>query len=229
MERADREARAEYERLSFGFSDNPEPGTSLGTLPPPPNFGRKRPRTAEEAEIDRRLQKERESEDLDAFLPCYLRATGQTLKVDEEAEDPDFIAVRADGQKIGIELTSVREGPEETFYRPIITGNPEWDPMDAVDQMCFLIEKKSSKIPNYRTKSNILVLQNEELNFNLMCAIAKDVPIEDFASAGFDEIWLADYSGIRKGLHQEIELFGLYPVTIRKTTRRSDHDAKPYR
>ena len=73
------------------------------------------------------------------------------------------------------------------------------------------------------------MLQNEESNFNLMCAIAKDVPIEEFASAGFDQIWLADYSGIRQGMHQEIELFGLYPEGIRTVTRRSDHDAKPYR
>jgi hypothetical protein len=38
-----------------------------------------------------------------------------------------------------------------------------------------------------------------------MCADVKNIPIEDFAAAGFNEIWLADYSGIRKGEHREIE------------------------
>ena len=229
LKRADREARAEHERLSFGFPNTPDGGTIVGTLPPSPNCGRKRRRTPEQAEIDRQLRKEREASDLDAFLLCYFRATGNELKVEEEAENPDFIVARADGQHVGVELTAVRESPEQSFYRSIVTGNPELDPNDAVDQMCFLIDQKSSKIPNYKTKSNILVLQNEEADFNLMCAIAKDVPIADFASAGFDEIWLADYSGIRKGMHQEIELFGLYPERVRTVTRRSGCDQKPYR
>ena len=101
-----------------------------------------------------------------------------------------------------------------------------WDPTDAVDQMCFLVKQKSSKIANYQTKYNILVLQNEESDFDLMSADVKNIPIEDFESAGFDEIWLADYSGIRKGEHSEIELFGLYPKHLQIVTRRSDHDRK---
>jgi hypothetical protein len=102
--------------------------------------------------MDRRLQKERDAEDLDAFLPCYQRATGQILTVEEEAEDPDFITTRSDGQKVGVELTTVRESPEDSFYRPIVTGNPEWDPDDAVNQMCFLIRQKSSKVPKIQNQ-----------------------------------------------------------------------------
>ncbi len=40
---------------------------------------------------------------------------------------------------------------------------------------------------------------------------------------------LADYRGIRKGEHNEIELFGLYPDRIRIKIERSEHDKKPYR
>ena len=225
LERIDQERR----RLSFGFSDKPDTGTVIGTLPARPATGRGRRRTAEEAETDRRLRKEQEAKDLDAFLPCYQRATGLTLDVEQEAENPDFIARRSGGQQVGIELTAVREGPGKSFYRPILTGNREWDPMDAVDQMCFLIKQKSSKIPNYQTKRNLLVLLNEESDFNAICADVKNIPIETFSSAGFDEIWLADYRGIREGTHSEIELFGLYPENLRTVTRRSDHDKKPYR
>jgi hypothetical protein len=229
LERLERERQERERRLSFGFSDQPDSGTVVGTLPPRPKTGRGRRRTAEEAETDRQLRKEQERTDLDLFLPCYRRATGVVLEVEEEAENPDFIATRSDGERLGIELTAVREAPVDSFYRPILTGNPEWDPMDAVDQMMFLIEQKSSKIKNYQTSKNILVLQNEESDFAAMCADVKNIPIEDFQSAGFDEIWLADYSGIRRGIHSEIELFGMYPVNLRTLTPRSDRDKKPYR
>ena len=95
--------------------------------------------------------------------------------------------------------------------------------------MCFLMKQKSSKIKYYKTSKNILVLQNEESDFAVMCADVKNIPLEDFQSAGFDEIWLADYSGIRKGIHSEIELFGMYPANLRTLTTRSDHDTKRYR
>jgi hypothetical protein len=222
--------RLQHERrLSFGFPDQPDTGTVVGTLPPMPGKVRPRGRTPEEAEIDRQLRKEREAEDLDAFLCCYERATGLSLEVHEHAENPDFIVRPTNDAKVGIELTAVRESPESSFYRHILTGNPEWDPTDAVDQMMFLVRQKSTKVSRYQTNYNVLVLQNEESNFSAMCADVKNIPIEDFAAAGFNEIWLADYSGIRKGEHREIELFGLYPKYRQTLTRRSDHDQKPYR
>jgi hypothetical protein len=76
-----------FERLAFGL-DEPDEGIYLGALPPYPGDARKQRRTAEEAEIDRQLKKQREADDLDAFLPCYERATGHTLNIEEEAEDP---------------------------------------------------------------------------------------------------------------------------------------------
>lgn len=229
LEPTENERLERYRRLSFGFPNKPDTGTLVGTLPARPDTGRGRRRTAEEAETERRLRKEREAQDLELFLPCYQRATGLSLEVEEGSETPDFIACRPDGKKVGIELTAVREGPEETFYRPLLTGNAEWDPIDAVDQMCFLIKQKSSKVPNYQTQYNILVLQNEESDFNLMSADVKNISIETFSSAGFDEIWLADYREIRNGTHSEIELFGLYPDRLQTVTKRSDYDKKPYR
>lgn len=216
------------EELSFGFSSASSEPVYVGQLPEWPGARRAR-RSPEEAEMDRRLKKEREAQDVDAFIATYHRATGLTLEIEEEAEDPDFIARRSDGLQVGIELTAVREGPAETFYRPILTGNPEWDYDEALDQMCFLVRQKATKVARYRTTCNILVLLNEESDFKLLCAEAVHVPIEDFANAGFSEIWAADYRGIRTGMHQEIELFGLYPEQHRKLTERSDRDKKPYR
>lgn len=188
-------------------------------------------RTAEEAAIDEQLKKEREELDLDALLPSYERATGFVLTVEEAPEDPDFIMRRSDGLIVGVELTAVRQqGPrDEALFREIFTGSREWDRDDALDEMWGMIEQKSGKIRNYRTRYNILVLQNVEANFALLCDGANEIPVEDFASSGFQEIWLADYSELRAGRHQEIELLGLYPKDLRRLIERSDHDWKPYR
>jgi hypothetical protein len=188
-------------------------------------------RTAEEAAIDEALKKEREELDLEAFLPSYERATGFILTIEEAAEDPDFIMRRSDGLAVGVELTAIREqGPPDTpLFREILTGNRERDRDDALDDMWGMIAQKSDKIRNYRTRYNILVLQNVEANFALLCDGAMQIPATDFASTGFREIWLADYLELRSGRHQEIELLGLYPPKLRRFIQRSDHDRKPYR
>ncbi len=185
-------------------------------------------RTKEEAAIDERLKKEQEANDLEAFLLCYERATGFLIEVEEEAEDPDFIGRRSDGLTVGIELTAVWEGPENSFWRGIFSHSEEWDVDDACCKLWEQVEKKTDKIKNYRTKYNILVLLNIEANFGALCARVSQIPYEDFVQSGFSEVWLGDYSGLREGMYSEIELFGLYPKQLRDLTERSDHDRKPY-
>ena len=91
LERLERERQERERRLSFGFPDQTDSGTLAGTLPPRPKTGRGRGRTAEEAEADRQLRKEQERKDLEVFLPCYERATGLALEVEEEAENPALL------------------------------------------------------------------------------------------------------------------------------------------
>lgn len=194
---------------------------------------KRRRRTAEEAAIDELLKKEREKLDLEAFLPSYHRATGVVLTIEEAPEDdhPDFIVTRSDGLTVGIELTAIREqGPPDTpLFREIITGTRERDCEDALDDMWQSIERKSGKIRNYRTEYNILILQNVEASFASLCDGAMEIPVEDFSSTGFREVWLADYSELRSGRHRDVELLGLYPKELRRLIERSDHDRKPYR
>jgi hypothetical protein len=191
----------------------------------------RRRRTAEEAAIDEALKKEREELDLDAFLPSYQHATGFALTVEEVAEDPDFIIRRSDGLIVGVELTAIGEqGPPDTpLFREIFSGSRERERDDALDDMWGTIEQKSGKIRNYRTQYNILVLQNVEADFALLCDGALRIPVADFDLTGFQEIWLADFSQLRAGRHQEIELLGLYPHENRRMLERSDRDRKPYR
>lgn len=188
-------------------------------------------RTAEEAAIDAQLKKEREEQDLYAFLPAYERATGLTLSVEEITEAPDFIMRRSDGLIIGVELTMIREqGPPDTaLFREISTGTRMRDVDDAIADMWSMIEQKSNKVRRYKTERSILVLQNIEAAFNQMTARALEIPSADFFGLGFNEIWLADFTELRAGRHQEIELLGLYPLEYRRLFSRSDHDQKPYR
>jgi len=121
-------------------------------------------RTSEEAAIDERLKKEREAEDLDAFLPSYERAMGLRLNVEEEAEDPDFICSRSDGMTVGVELTAVWHGPEFSLFRSM----PEistWDVEDDCDHMWGLVEQKSEKLKGYRTKYNALSFKLSKATF----------------------------------------------------------------
>jgi hypothetical protein len=134
-------------------------------------------RTSDEAAMDERLKKEREAEDLDAFLPFYERATGLWLNVEEEAEDPDFICSRSDGMTVGVELTAVWHGREFSLFRSM----PEvsaWDVEDDCDHMWGLIEQKTDKLKGYRTKYNALVLQIVEGNFRALADYATEIPIK---------------------------------------------------
>lgn len=185
-------------------------------------------RTSEQAAMDERLKKEREAEDLDAFLPSYERATGLRLNVEAEAEDPDFVCSRSDGMTVGVELTAVWHGPEFSLFRSM----PEistWDVEDDCDHMWGLVEKKSEKLKGYRTKYNALVLQIVEGDFRALADYTAEIPIKDFEASGFDEIWLADFTGLRSGMHLEVPIVGLFPASARKFTDRSDRDKKPYR
>jgi hypothetical protein len=57
---------------------------------------------------------------------------------------------------------------------------------------------------------------------------ARDIPEDDLASSGFEEIWLVDFKGIREGAHREVRLFGLHPAKWQTITARSMFDQKPY-
>ena len=185
-------------------------------------------RTLEEAAMDERLKKEREAEDLEAFLPSYERATGLRLSVEEEAEDPDFICSRSDGITVGVELTAVWHGPEFSLFRSM-PETSRWDVEDDCDHMWALVEQKARKLKGYRTEYNALVLQIVEGDFRALANYSAEIPIKDFKALGFDEIWLADFTGLRTGMHLEVPIVGLFPASVRKFTDRSDRDKKPYR
>ena len=180
------------------------------------------------AAYDRRFRKEEEAEDIEMFIDAYLRATGQELTLEDVDDKPDAICRRADGSLVGIEHTRVQRSPEQASFEALYYHRDEMDPGDTFDEINRLIEQKAALRPKFSTTKTILMIAIYESEFSLAARIASDIPEEDLASSGFEEIWLVDFKGIREGAHREVRLFGLHPAKWQTITARSMFDQKPY-
>jgi len=176
----------------------------------------------------RHAKKDAEIEDIEAFLAAHSRATDAKLSFEHASESPDAICSRADGTRVGVEITNVRRSPEKAFWEATLDWRDEMDFGEAVDEIVRLTGQKSSLRPQFSTTDNILVLAICEADFQMVVALVKAIPIDDWADTGFSEIWLADFKGIRDGAHREVQLFGLFPEEYRVVTGRSFYDQKPY-
>jgi hypothetical protein len=178
--------------------------------------------------FDRRFRKEEEVEDIQLFLEAYERATGETLSIEDVGEAPDAICSRADGTIIGVEHTRVRRSPEGAHWDAVLNHKYEMDVGDTLDEVNRLIFQKAQLRKKFRVANNILIIALYETDFDVLVALAKEIPDDYLVSTGFNEIWLADFKGVRDGAHREVRLFGLYPVQYRQVTDRSAYDQKPY-
>lgn len=185
-------------------------------------------RDKEIAEYDRRFRKEEEAEDIEMFVEAYSRATGEKLVLEEVGDKPDAICRRGDGSIVGIEHTRIRRSPEQASFEAIYYYRDEMDPGDTFDEINRLIEQKTLLRPQFSTEKAILMLAVYESDFDLAARISADIPEEDLAGSGFEEVWLVDFKGIREGAHREVRLFGLYPSKWQTVTPRSMFDQKPY-
>jgi hypothetical protein len=176
-----------------------------------------------------RIQREKEEADFEPFVDAYHAATGLALKeVGSDAGTQDFTCERSDGKLVGVEFTELRRAPDDMFWQSVLDRRDEMDPQDAADELWRLLEQKSAKRDNYSTKYNIVLVQNCDADFRILCRMALHIPYEDYRSLRLKEIWLGDYCGVRQGAHSSILLFGLYPKRIRQLLGRPDWDAKPY-
>jgi len=176
-----------------------------------------------------RIQREKEEADFEPFADAYLTATGLILEeVGSDSGTQDFTCERSDGKLVGVEFTELRRPPDDIFWQSVLHRRYEMDPQDAVDELWRLIEQKSERRANYSTKYNIVLVQNCDADFWLLCRMALHIPYEDYRSLRLREIWLGDYRGIREGAHHSILLFGIYPKRIRTLTDRPGWDANPF-
>lgn len=160
--------------------------------------------------MDKELGKKTvEETELEYFLDAYKYATGQRLELVYRQEKPDFICKRPNGILVGVELTWVTRDPTDAQWDAIIEKKDEMCPSDAVEMLYSLLENKDIKrAKNYEKWADkcVLVFQIRE------CPISEIIPYivkEDYASHGFSELWIADYSTLEA--YGAIELFGLSP------------------
>jgi hypothetical protein len=177
---------------------------------------------------DRRYRKEEEVADIEVFLEAYERATGEELLIEEVGESPDAVCRRPDGTLIGVEHTRVRRSPEIAHWQSVLDHRGEMDTYDTLEEIVRLIIQKGDLRKNFLTKRNVLLIALYESDFDMAVAMSRDLPLNALEVAGFDEIWLADFKGIRDGAHREARLFGLYPEASRQASGRSMFDQKPY-
>ena len=154
-------------------------------------------------------KKHLESMDLDYFVEAYGYHTGEELLPVKASEHPDFKCQRADGSIISVELTKVMRDPADTAT-------------DVIDKIYERLEKKKG-LASERT---ILVLQCFSCLLSEHRYFLDESLMDNFDSYGFEEIWLADYTGIEA--YGDIELFCLCPKERWGYYQRPFPERKPY-
>ena len=169
-----------------------------------------------------------EQSELEPFLEAYEWVTGESLSVIEADESPDFVCERPDGSRLGIELSKVTRDKQDIFWEKVLDRKYEIEANEAAEYIHHLLDRKEkARATRYALKSakNMLVLQLVDGALdNIMWVF--DGLQGDFIDHGFEEIWLADYSGFEA--YGDIELFGLYPDHWWGYHQRPWPNRKPY-
>lgn len=175
-------------------------------------------------------KKEGEREDLSLFLEARAWVTGENLSWIpwQWTESPDFVCVRADGQRVGVELTKVTVDHDAAMWDRTRYGRVRIDASVTLETIYSLIgRKEKARTERYteRVKDNILALQLVHGSLDQV-AYAFDGLEAAFACHGFVEVWLADHSGLEA--YGDVELFGLYPGQWWGPHSRPGPGRKPY-
>jgi hypothetical protein len=170
-----------------------------------------------------------EEEELFSFLNAYKDVVEEHLSYGfGRHERPDFICHRPDGTQVGVELVRVMRDPRDAQADYILDRIEFMDGQDAIEMLYQLIEKKEKKRrqPDWDLAENtILVLQLFDCPIARLHLLDESLK-KDFESYGFDEIWIADYTG--EEAYGDIELFCLYPPEWWGFYERANPWQKPY-
>lgn len=162
-----------------------------------------------------------ERQELYYFIDAYRYSSDEELIPIEATEAPDFICKREDGSIIGVELTKIIRDPDVKFFDSI--NHKEYmDDLTAQDKIYEALEKKKG----LGSDKVILVLQLFDCPLSELITFLNENLRDDFASYGFAEIWLADYTGLEA--YGDIELFCLHPSECWGYYQRSYPNRKPY-
>ena len=155
-----------------------------------------------------------EEQHLSYFLDAYRTVTGVHLTAASSCESPDFICTCPSGELVGVELARSPHDHERAVDDRIWgDGTIEsYDLRDAIGGM-ITAKRRLRESPHWRTPNNtILVVELLDYTFDSLRWAEDSSLSEDYASAGFIEIWLADHSTLEA--FGEVRLIGLYPSNI---------------
>ena len=152
-----------------------------------------------------------EEENLAYFLDAYGAITGSSLSILSRGESPDFICARPTGELVGVELARSPHDHERAVDDRI-WGDGTMDSYDLLVSIAGMITAKQCKreSPHWRTPHNtILVIELLDYSFASLRWTEDSSLSDDYANAGFVEIWLADHSTAEA--FGEVRFIGLYP------------------
>jgi hypothetical protein len=161
----------------------------------------------------KRLKKEAEEETLKLFSEAYESVTGEPIEVIEVSERPDFICVRRDGCKVGVELAKVRRGhPDDILWDRLIDKQDYMSIEDALEKLQEVAAEKETKRnePDWRfPESTMLLIELTDIPLSQIKGCIKVDILPDLYATGFTEIWLADFTGLEA--YGNVELFCVRP------------------
>jgi len=179
---------------------------------------------------DRELGKKMiEEEQLLQFLEAYKENVEEYLSYSfGKSERPDFICYRPDGAPVGVEVVRVMRDPMLAQADFILDWIDFMDSENAIDMLYRMIEIKEKKRsqPDWILPDNtILVIQFVDCPVSNLYQLDESLK-RDFESYGFDEIWIADYTGLEA--YGDIELYCLYPAQWWGFYERTNPGRKPF-
>ncbi len=155
-----------------------------------------------------------EEQHLSYFLDAYITITGTSLAVFSSGESPDFICARTSGDLIGVELARSPHDHDLAVHNRIWTDRTmeSYDLLDAISASITAKERKR-RSPHWRMPNNTsLVIELLDYSFDSLHWTTDSSLNNDYANAGFIEIWFADHSTLET--FGEVPLIGLFPQEI---------------
>ena len=146
-----------------------------------------------DSDIGKRMVEEEQAE---LFLEEYNRISGDSLKIINKLERPDFICVRASGEGVGLEATWVPTNPDDVIH-------------DLYASVVKKEQRRTAPADWTLRNATILVLIVTDASIENIVGYAPSIVRSDFASTGFIEVWAADYGSV--GIYGFVDLFGLSP------------------
>ena len=166
---------------------------------------------------------------LDLFLAEYKNITGRSLMKFTRSERPDFLCTDFVGDRFGIELVRVMETPESHMWRRVLKNQEFADPLDTAIRVQETITRKDylRQTTGWSCPDNtILVLQLMDAPIEEVKKFICSELFEVGESAGFSEIWIADYTV--EEAYSTVQLYGIKPERFRGLHDHAFSNSKPY-